>query len=259
MIKLFIENIITDLRNFGIHIPKSVFSAMNEFADIQNSKVRKIDISSYRDLRDRVVLLSDGADIIAVYGNNKFMYNPNKIKISSAPEYDVYEVIVGGVNVQNRRQQRRDYLSGLITTKDAPYENVPTSSTYIWDKDWNPEVNKRYYTKLLQRKHLDVYAKLLENAYDVVVEMIDQRRDRLTGKRTEYDRMITDISRQINKIEDEMISAERDFEFDASKLKKEIAKLPALVKKAKEFMEFENKEYAHYGKRKQYPYDKIEK
>ena len=71
--------------------------------------------------------------------------------------------------------------------------------------------------------------------------------------------MITDISRQIGKIEDEMIAAERDFSFDVDKLKKEISKLPNLVNKAKEFMETEEKEYKYWGKRKKIPYDKIEK
>ena len=259
MINIYKENIITDLRKYNVHIPKSVFDSINEFADIQNSTVRKIDISSYRDLKDKVVILSDGSDAIAVYGNNKFIYNPNKIKISSAPEYDIFEIIIDGVNVQNRRQQRRDYLQGLIKASDAPYSNVPKSTTYIWDKDWNPEVNKVYYSKLLQRNHLKEYAHQLEDAYDVVKDMIDQRRDRLTGKRTEYDRMITDISRQIGKIEDEMIAAERDFSFDTEKLKKELSKLPRLVKMAKDFMAFERKEYAHFGKRKQIPYDKIER
>ena len=71
--------------------------------------------------------------------------------------------------------------------------------------------------------------------------------------------MITDISRQIGKIEDEMIAAERDFSFDVDKLKKEISKLPNLVNKAKEFMETEEKEYKYWGKRKRIPYDIIEK
>jgi hypothetical protein len=217
-------------------------------------------------LKDKTVLIvDDNSDIIAVYGANKFMYNPNKIKISSAPEYDVYEVNIGGVNVQNRRQQRRDYLQGLVKTSDVDYSNVPTSTTFVWDKDWNPDVNKIYYSKLLQQKHLKGYAKQLEDAYDVVKEMIDQRKDRLTGKRTEYDRMITDISRQIGKIEDEMIAAERDFSFDVDKLKKELSKLPRLVKTAKDFMAYERKEFEvskkfnGTGKRKPIPYNKIEK
>ena len=71
--------------------------------------------------------------------------------------------------------------------------------------------------------------------------------------------MLTDMSRQIGKIEDEMIAAERDFEFDVDKLKKELSKLPGLVNKAKQFMETEDKEYKYWGKRKKIPYDKIEK
>ena len=89
--------------------------------------------------------------------------------------------------------------------------------------------------------------------------MIDQRKERLTGKRTEYDRMITNISKQIGKIEDEMIAAERDFAFDVDKLKKEVSKLPHLVQLAKDFIRQENDEYKHWGKRKKIPYDKIEK
>lgn len=265
MIKLYNENIITDLRKNGVVITQDVFDALNEFADIQNSFIDKLDVLSYRDLKDKTVLIVDSGDIIAVYGKNKFMFNPKKIKISSAPEYDVYEVHLGGVNVQNRRQQRRDDLSGLVSNKDAAYSNVPTSTNYIYDKDWNPEVNKRYYAKLLQRNHLSQYAQQLNDAYDVVKDMIDQRKDRLTGKRTEYDRMITDISRQIGKIEDEMIAAERNFMFDADKLKKELSKLPAYVNRAKKFMEYERKEfevakrYNGTGKRKPIPYDKIEK
>ena len=259
MISLVNENIITDLRKAGVRITPEIFDALNEFADIQNSYASKVSISSYRDLKDKVVLIVDNGDIVAVYGQNKFMYNPNKIKASETPNYDVYEINLGGVNVQNRREQRQDYLKGLTRTKDSTFANVPKSTTYVWSKDWDPEVNKRYYAKLLQRNHLQNYAKQLEDAYEVVKQMIDQRKDRLTGKRTEYDRMITDISKQIGKIEDEMIAAERDFKFDVDKLKKELSKLPTYVKRAKDFMAFEEKEYKHFGKRKKIPYDKIEK
>ena len=257
--KLYFENIITDLRKNGIKITKDVFDALNEFADIQNSFAHKLDVSKWQDVKGKTVLFTENGNIVAVYGDNRFMFNPNKIKVSQAPDYDIFEVEVLGTNVQNRRQERKDYLQGLTKTKDSTYSHTPKSTTYIWDKDWNPEVNKRYYAKLLQRNHLEKYAKQLEDAYDVVKEMIDQRKDRLTGKRTEYDRMITDISRQIGKIEDEMIAAERDFEFDVDKLKKELSKLPGLVNKAKQFMETEDKEYKYWGKRKKIPHDKIEK
>lgn len=265
IVKLYYENIITDLRKNGITVSKQVFDYLNEYIDIQNSSIVRVEPETYRDLKDKNVLVVDGSDIIAVYGQNKFMYNPNKIKASIIPEYDVYEVIQGGVNVQNRRQQRRDYLKGLSRTKDSKFSNVPTSTTYIYDKDWDPEINKRYYTKLLQQKHLGRYAEQLNDAYDVVKELIDQRRERLTGKRSEYDRIITNISRQIGKIEDEMVAAERDFSFDPDKLKKEIAKLPRMISDAKDFIDTENKEFAiaakfnGTGKRRPIPYTKIEK
>jgi len=253
------ENIITDLRRNNIRINKDMFDAMNEYINIQNSYAEPINIDRWQQIKDKSILLTRDGEIIAVYGQGRFMYNPNKLKISQAPEFDIFEVTEGGANVQKRRQERRDALSGLVKPSETGYSNVPTSTIYVWDKDWNPEVNKRYYTKLLQRNHLVKYATQLNDAYDVVKELIDQRKERLTGKRTEYDRIITDISRQIGKIEDEMIAAERDFEFNPDKLKKEISKLPGLVNKAKEFIKTENDEYKVWGKRKKIPYDVIEK
>ncbi|MBO7210530.1 MAG: hypothetical protein J6V44_05950 [Methanobrevibacter sp.] len=257
--KIYYENIITDLRRNGINITQDMFDAINEFADIQNSFVHKLDIDKWQDVKGKTVLFVNNGEIEAVYGDGRFMYNPRKVKVSQAPEFDIYEVEVLGTNVQNRRQERRDYLKGLTKTKDSSFSNVPKSTTYIWSKDWDPEVNKIYYSKLLQRNHLGRYASQLEDAYDVVKELIDQRRERLAGKRTEYDRMITNISRQIGKIEDEMIAAERDFEFDVDKLKKEMSKLPNLVNIAREFIKTEEDEYKHWGKRKPYKYDKISK
>ena len=257
--KLYYENIITDLRKNGISITQDMFDAINEYVDIQNSFVNKLGISRWQDIKDKDVLFVQDGTIIAVYGNNRFMYNPNKVKVSQAPEYDIYEITIGGVNVQNRRQERRDYLKGLTKTTDSDYVGIPKSTQYVWDKDWNPEVNKIYYSKLLQQNHLKGYAKDLEDAYDVVKEMIDQRKERLTGKRSEYDRIITDISRQITKIEDEMVAMERNFSSDPDKLVKEMKKLPNLISRAKLFIQTERDEYKHWGKRKPIPYDKIVK
>ena len=257
--KLYIENIVTDLRKYGIKLSKELFDAMNEFADIQNSYVSKMDIQKWQDTKGKTILFVEDGQILAVYGDGRFMYNPYKLKISQAPEYDIYEVTVGGTNVQNRRQERRDYLQGLTRTKDSPYSNTPTSTNYIWDKDWNPEVNKRYYAKLLKRNNLKRYEGILSDAYDVVRDMIEQRKERLTGKRLEYDRMITDISRQIGKVEEEMIDIEMDFDASPERLEKELKKLPVYVKKAKEFMEMEEKGYKHWGKRKPKVLKPIEK
>lgn len=256
---IYVENIITDLKRDNVTLSKEAFDAINELIDIQNSTVSKIDISKWQDVKGKTVLLVDNGNVDSIYMNNSFIYNPNKTKISNSPNFDIYEISIGGVHVQNRRQERRDILSGLVKPQETELSGVPTSTSYIYSKDYDPEVNKRYYAKLLQRNHLGQYADQLNEAYDVVKELIDQRRDRLTGKRTEYDRMITDISKQITKIEDEMIAAERDFEFDTTKLKKELSKLPNLIKTAQRFMETEEQEYAHFGKRKKIPYTKISK
>ena len=257
--KLCYENVITDMRRNGIKVNQTVFDMMNEFMDLQNSYITKVSPKIGGKLGEKTFLVVDDGDIIAVYDRGGFKWNPNKVKIKDLEAYDVYEVTMQGTHVQNRREERRDYLKGLTPTRDATYSNVPKSTTYIWDKDWNPETNKNYYVKLLQRNHLEKYAQDLNDAYDVVKQLIDQRRDRLTGKRTEYNRMITDISKQIGKIEDEMIAAERDFSFDPTKLKKEMSKLPGLVDRAKMFIRSEEQEYKRFGKRKPIKYDKIEK
>lgn len=259
MIKLYIENIVTDLRKSGIRLSQDAFDAINEIIDIQNSTVSKFNAAKWQDLKGKTVIFAQDGDVKAIYNKDKFMYNPVKAKISNALDYDLYEIDVQGTHVQNRRQQRRDTLSGLRGTKDSPYSGTPTSSSYIWEKDWDPAVNQRYYSKLLQRNHLERYAQELNDAYEIVKQLIDQRKDRLTGKRSEYDRFITDISKQIMKIEDEMTAAERDYGFDVEKLKKEISKLPALISKAKIFLQTEEDEYKAWGKRKKIPYTAITK
>ena len=225
MISLVIENVITDLRKLNVSIPEEVFDALNEFINFQESYAKKLDITKWQDVKDKTVLLSDGSEVIAIYDKNKFIYNPEKIKISAAPDYDIYEIISGGVSVQNRREQRRDDLAGLIATKDSTFAGTPKSTTYIWQKDWDPEVNKVYYTKLLARRHLKLYAQQLANAYDVVKKMIDQRMQRLPGKQAEYDRMINAIVAQILKVQELLGTAELNVAFDPELIKKEIAKL----------------------------------
>ena len=248
--RLVIENIITDLRRNGIRVSKDIFDALNTYVDIQNSSLSKLPVTRWQDVKGKNVLLVSDGDIVAVYGDDRFMYNPGKIKISQAPDYDVYEINVGGVNVIKRREQRKDTLHGLVRSKDSAYSNTPRSTTLIWSKDWDPEINKTYYTKLLAQRHLKRYIQQLEDAYDVIKELIDQRRDRLTGKRSEYDRMITDVSKQITKIEDELVAVERDFNMDDTKLKKELGKLPNMVSKAQMFLKSEEQEYKRFGKRK---------
>ena len=128
--KLYFENIVTDLRKNGIKITQDMFDAINEFADIQNSFAHPINVDRWQDVKGKTVLFTDSGNIVAVYGNDRFMYNPNKLKISQAPEYDIFEIEVLGANVQNRRQERRDYLKGLTRTSNSTYSNTPKSTTY---------------------------------------------------------------------------------------------------------------------------------
>lgn len=236
-----------------------MFDAINEFVDIQNSTAQKLNIDSWRDIKNKTVLFTQDGKVLAVYSDGKFMYNPKKLKISDAQNYDLYEIVVGGVNVQNRRDQRSYNRQGLVSTKDVDYVGTPKSTQYIWDKDWNPEVNKVYYSKLLQRQRLGKYSKTLEDAYDTVIQLIDQRKTRLTGKRTMYDRMITQISTQITKIEDLMVGLEKDVAVDLDKLQKELKKLPGIIQKANEFMASEAKEYSQWGRRQPIPLTPIER
>lgn len=259
MIQITVENIITDLRKNGVVLNDAAFDMINQFVDIQNSFAYPITVSRWQDVRDKTVLVCQDGTPIALYDKGRFMYNTNKIKVSQLPDYEIYELDIQGTHVQNRREQRSDALSGLTPTRDAQYSKVPTSSNYIWDKDWNPEVNKVYYLKLLQRKHLNGYVKQLEDAYDIVIELINQRKSRLTGKRSEYDRLITKISNQITKIEDIMTSVEQDFNVDTDSLAKEMAKLPRLVQTARDFLDTEAKEYATWGVRKKRPLQPIQK
>ena len=92
--KLYFENIITDLRKNGIPITKDMFDAINEFVDIQNSYCNKLDISRWQDVKGKTVLFVEDGNIVAVYGDDRFMYNPNKLKVSQAPEYDIFEIEV---------------------------------------------------------------------------------------------------------------------------------------------------------------------
>ena len=262
MIYLYNENIVSDLRKYSVSLPDDIFDAINEFIDIENSTATPITVDRWQDVRGKTVLFTDNGEVLALYHKDKFNYNPHKVKVSDAPNYDLYQIDIGGTNVVNRRLQRQDDLSGLTATADSSYVGTPTSTQYIYDKDWNPEVNKRYYAKLLQRRHLNKYIAMLEDAYDCIVAMIKQRKERQTGKRTLYNRMIGDIQRQVSKIEDMLVNAERDRHFEESeieKLKKEVSKLPGLVKKARDFMDTEAAEYATWGKRKDFPLEPIRK
>lgn len=257
--KLVVENVISDFRRYGIQYDQKLFDTMNEFIDLENSYITKMDLDKWQDVRDKVVLIVDNSQIIAAYGDNHFMYNPKKIKIGQAPMYDVYEVTVQGTHVQNRRQERRDYRKGLSPTKGSRFANAPTSSVYLWDKDWDPEVNKVYYMKKLAQRHVPKYRGLVNDAYDIMIKLMNQRKERLTGKQSEYTRIVSNLFKQISAVEDEIVATERNFNMNPEKLEKEIKKLAPLVKTATGLYDSEEYEYKRSGKRKPIPYAEIEK
>ena len=258
--KLITENVMTDLRKLNVKISKELFDILNSILDIDKSEVYDMLVMKWQDVKGRTVLyVDDSGNAVALYHKDKFLYNTQKVKISQSEDWDLKEIKIQGVHVQNRREERKGALSGMMKTRDSSLPNLPKSTAYVFSKDYDPDVNRVYYSKLLQQKNLGRYAQQLNDAYDVVKELIDQRRERLTGKRSEYDRMITDISRQITKIEDEMVASERDFSVNPDKLVKELSKLPRLIQNARDFIDYENQEYARSGKRKPIPVTKIQR
>lgn len=261
MIKLFHENIITDLRKQGITLSKEVFDKLNEYIDIQNSTVSPLTISNYRDAKGKTILVSDGENVIAIYNNDKFVYNPNKLKVSNLQDYDLFEIAVGMLNVQKRREQRRYYKSGLVSPKDSTIPNMPKSSSLVWLKNFDPETNRRYYTKLLKQNNLGKYTSVLDSAYDIVANLIVHRKEETTiGKRTVYNDMINKLVTQIRKIEDLINSVDKDFnDDDFDKLEKEMKKLHRVIIDAKDLIRTEDDTIRRFGHPKTRPYTKIEK
>lgn len=261
MIKLFRENIITDLRKQGVTLSKEVFDKLNEYMDIQNSTVSPLTISNYRDAKGKTILVSDGGNVIAVYDNDKFVYNPNKLKVSNLQDYNLFEIAVGMLNVQKRREQRRDYKSGLVSPKDSTIPNMPKSSSLVWLKDFDPETNRRYYTKLLRQNNLGKYTSVLDSAYDIVTNLITHRKAETTiGKRTVYNDMINKLVGQIRKIEDLINGIDKDFSDSAfDSIEKEMKKLSRIVKDAQDLIKTEDDTIRRFGHPKTRPHTKIER
>ena len=107
------------MRKNGIRITKTAFDMMNEFMDLQNSYITKVSPKIGGKLGERTFLVVENGDIIAVYDRGGFKWNPNKVKIKDLESYDVYEVTMQGTHVQNRREERRNYLWGLCDRPPA--------------------------------------------------------------------------------------------------------------------------------------------
>jgi len=257
------ENVITDLTRSGISIPQQARNAISYDVDIQNSNVTKLSLSNIRDLRGKYVFITDENNVvIAIYDNNKFSYNPNKLKVSDIVNYDCWQVINNPgsvVDKQKQRQQSRQGYTDLINTTTT-YNKPPKSSRYVLDKDWNPEVNKQYYIKLLHQHKLGKYAQQLDYTYTIMEDLISHRRKEQTvGKKGVYTNWIKKLASQIETAETLMDALDKNVNPDIPKLLKSLKTLENTTKAAYDFIGYEDDAISTFGYAKQRPSVRIEK
>ena len=256
------ENLVTDLRNSGIKISPKAINSIPYDIDIQNSNIQKINISKYQDIKGIFTLLVDNNEVIAIYDRDRFVYNPNKLKMSDVVNYDIYEVINNKGSVNDLRNQRQLSRQGYtdLRTSNTSYNKPPKSVRYVLDRDWNAEASKEYYTKLLHQNRLGKYAEQLEYAYTVIEDMIMHRRKEQTvGKKAVYTDWINKLTCKINAAELQMDALDKNVNIDIPKLIKSLNTLDKVVKDASKFIGYEDDAIATFGYTKQRPHAKIER
>lgn len=264
MIRISVEeNVITDLTKSGISIPQQARNAISYDVDIQNSNIAKLSISNIRDVHGKYVFITDENDIvIAIYDNNKFSYNPNRLKVSDIINYGCWQVINNPgsvVDKQKQRQQSRQGYTDLINTT-VTYNKPPKSTRYVLDKDWNPEVNREYYTKLLHQNKLGQYASQLDYAYTIIEDLITHRRAEPTvGKKGVYTNWIKKLASSIETAETLMDALDKNFNPDILKLKRSLKSLETVTKQAYDFIKYEDDAIATFGYTKKREPVKIER
>jgi hypothetical protein len=242
-LKYIDENIVSDLKTYGITIPKKVLNNISFDVDIQNANVEPLSLRRWQDIKNKYVLISDNNfnEIIAIYNKDKFDYNPNKLKVSeliNEDNYSCYNV----TNISSIRQKHNDRLALKkdyvdLQTTDISYNKPPKSTRYVFDKDWNPERNKEYYTKLLQQNKLGQYSDYLEYVYTVMEDLIEHRRKEQTvGKKLVYSNYIKKLASQIETTETEMDALDKNINIDIPKLKKSLTTLSNTAKLAAKFI-----------------------
>ena len=262
MIDIVVENLVTDLRNSGVSISDKALSKLSDYIDVNGSYASKYEPSTLPELRDKTVLVSDGSDIIAFYDRGKFLYNPKKIKPTNMMnDYDLYVIDKSDVDVLKLRQRRKDDKQGLIP---ADSDTLPKSLNYVWEKDWDPEYNRKYYIKLLQQNKLGVYSVIVDVAYKTCMALIQHHYDEKTvGKRANvYNEKITKLVAQIKKVEDLIKKIDANFEYtveDAEKIKKEIKRLQAIERECDYLLKTEDDTIRRFGYAPRRPSVKITK
>lgn len=246
LLKFFIdENIVTDLKSFGINLSRDVINAISaEGIDIQNSNIQVLDINRWQDAKNKIVLVADDTNkVIAIYNKDRFIYNPNRIKVSDLSEYFCYEVIALQGDITDKRKQRTDSRKGLVDLKSddiSTYNKPPKSIRYALNADYDVSVNRDYYTTLLYQNKLDKYASQLDSAYDTIEGLISfRRRERTTGKKGVYTNWIKKLATNIENAENQIRGLDKNFNADITKLTKTLKTLANTVKDAEHFMEVE--------------------
>ncbi len=248
------ENLVTDLKSKDISITPKVIKNISFDVDIQNANIQKLDIIKPNDVKNKYVLVSANAtnEVIAIYNKSKFDYNPEKLKISELTDSELYscwEVINISSVLQKQRDRlalKQDYVD--LQKGNTTYNKPPKSTRYVFDKDWNPEVNKEYYTKLLQQNKLGEYSNYLEHVYDVMENLIEHRRkEQTTGKKLVYSNYIKKLASQIEATETEMDALDKNMGVNVNKLKKSLTKLTNSADLAQKFIETEDKAIKTWG------------
>ena len=265
-LKYIEENIVTDLKNYGISIPKKVIDNISFDVDIQNANIEPLSLNKWQDMRNKYVLISASNlnEIIAIYNKDKFDYNPEKLKVSELADNDLYSCFeVTNISSILRKHNdrlalKKDYVD--LQTTDVDYNKPPKSTRYIFDKDWNPERNKEYYTKLLQQNKLGQYSDYLEYVYTVMENLIEHRRkEHTTGKKLVYSNYIKKLASQIETTETEMDALDKNVNVNIDKLKKSLTSLSNTAKLAAKFIGTEDDAIQVWGYPKKREPHKIER
>lgn len=256
------ENLVTDLKSAGINISKNVIDAIPYDIDIQNSNVQPLDITKWQDMKGKFVFITDdNNNVVAIYAVDRFVYNPKKLKNSDVTDYNCWEVINNKGSVQSTRDVRAKNRKGYVDlTKPNNYNKPPKSTRYVFDKDWNADVNREYYTKLLHQNKLGRYASQLDYTYTIMQDLITHRyKEQTVGKRGVYTNWIKKLATQIETAETLMDALDKNVNVDIPKLLKSLNTLEKTTKDAAKFIGYEDDAIATFGYTKQRPHVKIER
>lgn len=257
------ENLITDLRRFGITVPKSIISNIPYDIDIQNCNVEEFDVDNTKQLKGEFVFITDSdSNIVAIYNNDRFCYNPYRLKVSDIPNYDCYKVVNNLGTVRGKRDSRQAAKQGYVDLQgtDTSYNKPPKSTRYVFDKDWNPDVNREYYTKLLHQNKLGQYASQLDYAYTIMEDLITHRRaEQTVGKRGVYTNWIKKLAGSIEAAEVQMDALDKNVNPNIPKLLKSLRSLEQVTNDAYKFIGYEDDAIKTWGYTKKRKPVKIEK